>query len=96
MAERLGFTLESFEEDGLGEARAAGFLTASGRQFSIVEYVNSANRPMTYFLCLYQLETVTNDLREALAAFGLKASDLYGVYDFIDPKGLEDETSSPD
>ena len=76
---RYGSSFEEFVEDGLGRVKSAGFLTASGRQFSVVEYLDGRPLATTYVCILNEPATMASDLREALAALEVAAGEMSWV-----------------
>ena len=86
---RYGASFEEFVEDGLGRAKSAGFLTSSGRQFSVVEYLDSTPPPATYVCIINEPATMASDLREALATLEVAAGEMSWVDARIEPDFAE-------
>jgi hypothetical protein len=84
-------TFEEFIEDGLGRARAAGFLTHRGKQFSIVEYRNAPSKPTTYILSLNHPSTMTDDLKDILEGIGLRFSQLAWTHADVEVERLKND-----
>ena len=92
LIQQPGITFEEFIEDGLGRAKAAGFLTQGGRQFSIIEYLAAPTIPTTYIMSLNHAATVTDDLKDILAALGLSLSELAWVHANVNVDRLTDDS----
>lgn len=86
---RCGATFEEFVEEGLGRARSAGFVTSSGRQFSVVEYPDGTPLPATYVCILNEPATMASDLREAIAALKVADGEMTWVDARIAPDFVE-------
>ena len=63
------------EEDGLGRTKSAGFRTANGRQFSLIQYLDAPVGPATAILCLHD-EHVSDHFNDILELLGMDLSDL--------------------
>lgn len=81
LAEKYGIVFDEFIEEGLGQAKAAGFRTSKGKQFSLVHYLWGPvlYRQMTNVVSLYNLESLADDLEDILEVLNLGIEDVEWV-----------------
>lgn len=76
LTEKFNIDFADFYADGLGESKIASFITISETPFFIEEF--PFNRVVqTYIGCLYNIETLSNDLDEVLEALEITTKDVF-------------------